>query len=213
MLANIHRSICLYGFNYTAPSIILQLGYTTAIAQLLTVPLYMLGVVTTLIVSVWSDRVKSRWPFIVGPYCITMLAFIGKPREPHTLLHAKTDNPRPPLHPPPKTPRAHLRPSIRHTSRRPPTPPHMPSLGRQQPCAQLEALHRHGPIHLDRKHGRHRREQHLPRGSGAALLDRIRHLRLHHAVRHRRGTGSEVVVRAAEREEGPDVGGGGAGEV
>lgn len=76
--ANNIYSICLYSFNYTAPTIILELGYTSAIAQLLTVPIYLLGVISTLVISVLSDRKKSRWPFIVGPYCVSMLAYVGK---------------------------------------------------------------------------------------------------------------------------------------
>lgn len=71
------HSICLYGFNYTAPTIINQLGYTAANAQLLTVPLYGAGVISTIVLSIWSDNVKVRWPFIVFPYCVSMLGFVG----------------------------------------------------------------------------------------------------------------------------------------
>ncbi|KAL2785962.1 major facilitator superfamily domain-containing protein [Aspergillus keveii] len=77
------NSICLYGFNYTVPTIIKALGYSSANAQLLTVPLYMFGMITTITLSIWYDRAKTRWPFIVGPYLFSLLGFVGLLAIPH----------------------------------------------------------------------------------------------------------------------------------
>ncbi|KAL3465085.1 major facilitator superfamily domain-containing protein [Aspergillus heterothallicus] len=77
------NSICLYGFNYTVPTIIKNLGYSSANAQLLTVPLYIFGMITTIICSILSDRAKIRWPFIVGPYIFSLLGFVGLLTIPH----------------------------------------------------------------------------------------------------------------------------------
>ena len=50
------NGVTIYGFTYSAPSIILGLGYTAANAQLLTIPIYTLGVISTIFFSRWADR-------------------------------------------------------------------------------------------------------------------------------------------------------------
>jgi hypothetical protein len=77
------NGIPIYGFTYTAPSIILGLGYTSAQAQLLTVPVYTVGVISTIGFSRWADRRRVRWPFIVGPYAIAAVGLIGLLSVPH----------------------------------------------------------------------------------------------------------------------------------
>ncbi|KAL2784653.1 major facilitator superfamily domain-containing protein [Aspergillus keveii] len=49
-------SIGIYGFTATAPTAIKQLGYTSANAQLMTIPIYTFVVITTIGVATWSDR-------------------------------------------------------------------------------------------------------------------------------------------------------------
>lgn len=71
------NSIVLYGFTYSAPSIILDLGYTAAKAQLLTIPIYVLGVISTIFFAVLADRYKVRWPFIVMPFSIAAAGLIA----------------------------------------------------------------------------------------------------------------------------------------
>lgn len=77
------NSIALYGFTYSAPTIINGLGYTSAKAQLLTIPVYLLGVIATIFFSVMADRHQTRWPFIVMPYSIALIGFIGLISVPH----------------------------------------------------------------------------------------------------------------------------------
>ncbi|GFZ52265.1 hypothetical protein JCM24511_10038 [Saitozyma sp. JCM 24511] len=64
----------LYGFSYTLPTILTQLGYTAETAQLMTVPIYAVSAVTTLAVAWISDRIRRRAPAIM--ICFT-IAFVG----------------------------------------------------------------------------------------------------------------------------------------
>lgn len=84
------NSISLYGFTYSAPTIIRGLGYTSANAQLLTIPVYFLGVISTIFFSVMADRYQTRWVFIVVPYSIALIGFIGLLSVPHPKLPGLT---------------------------------------------------------------------------------------------------------------------------
>ncbi|KAK5700095.1 hypothetical protein LTR97_006230 [Elasticomyces elasticus] len=77
------NSITLYGFTYSAPTIIKELGYETWQAQLLTVPVYVLGAISTVFFSWLSDKYRTRWPFIVGPYTVCICCFIALLSIPH----------------------------------------------------------------------------------------------------------------------------------
>jgi len=77
------NSIPLYGFTYSAPSIILGLGYTSVEAQLLTVPVYFVGACATVLFAWLSDRHQTRWPYIVGPFTMASCAFIALLAIPH----------------------------------------------------------------------------------------------------------------------------------
>jgi sugar phosphate permease len=54
-------------FSLTLPTIIKNLGFTTTKAQLLTIPPYFCGGISSYLVSRLSDRFVWRMPFIVGP--------------------------------------------------------------------------------------------------------------------------------------------------
>ncbi|KAF2167190.1 hypothetical protein M409DRAFT_66224 [Zasmidium cellare ATCC 36951] len=69
--------IPLFGFTFMAPTIVHDLGYSAANAQLLTVPVYTLGVISTVVFSWLSDRRRTRWIFIVIPYTIAAVGFLG----------------------------------------------------------------------------------------------------------------------------------------
>ncbi|KAL2427972.1 putative transporter [Exophiala dermatitidis] len=84
------NSIVLYAFTYAAPSIILDLGYTAAQAQLLTIPIYFLGVISTIFFSVLADRHRTRWPFIVAPFSMALIGCIGLLAVPHPRLPGLT---------------------------------------------------------------------------------------------------------------------------
>ncbi|RSM14774.1 hypothetical protein CDV31_005208 [Fusarium ambrosium] len=77
------NSIPLYGFLYTAPTIIRELGYESVEAQLLTVPVYTTATISTIIVAWLADRRKRRLPFIVFPYAISFCGLIGLLSIPH----------------------------------------------------------------------------------------------------------------------------------
>ena len=78
-------SVPAYAFTFTAPQIIVNLGYTAADAQLLTVPIYVGGLITTLICGRLADRYKTRWKFIVFPYTFALIGFIGLLSVPESL--------------------------------------------------------------------------------------------------------------------------------
>ncbi|CAH0032475.1 unnamed protein product [Clonostachys rhizophaga] len=59
-------SLPLYTFSLFLPTIIKNLGYSAAIAQLLTIPPYAFGFVTTLTVATLSERLNQRAIFIAG---------------------------------------------------------------------------------------------------------------------------------------------------
>lgn len=77
------NSIPLYGFTYSAPTIIYNLGYTSIEAQLLTVPIYVVGAMSTVLFSWLSDKHQTRWPFILIPFSIAACAFIALLAIPH----------------------------------------------------------------------------------------------------------------------------------
>ncbi|KAB8216979.1 major facilitator superfamily domain-containing protein [Aspergillus novoparasiticus] len=58
-------AICVYAFALFLPTIIQNLGYTSTIAQLLTAPPNICGVISVLIVSRLSDKFAMRSPFII----------------------------------------------------------------------------------------------------------------------------------------------------
>ncbi|KAH8162179.1 hypothetical protein CIB48_g6072 [Xylaria polymorpha] len=77
------NSVCLYSFTYSVPTIILQLGYSAANAQLLTIPIYIVGVLSVLLFARIADKKRSRWVFVVTPFCISIIGFIALLSIPH----------------------------------------------------------------------------------------------------------------------------------
>lgn len=66
----------LYGISLFLPSIINGFGFTTAISQLLTVPPYVFATITLLIWAVWSDRIKTRYPFVLAGLTFCLVGFV-----------------------------------------------------------------------------------------------------------------------------------------
>jgi hypothetical protein len=58
------------------PSIIKELGYTAAEAQLLSVPPYAVAFVLTLTVAILSERTRRRAPFIMGSSALACIGYI-----------------------------------------------------------------------------------------------------------------------------------------
>ncbi|KAF7557438.1 hypothetical protein G7Z17_g748 [Cylindrodendrum hubeiense] len=77
------NTVPIYGFIFTAPTIINQLGYTAAHAQLLTIPIYAVGTAFTLFCSWIADRRQQRWPFVAIPYGVALVGAIGLLAIPH----------------------------------------------------------------------------------------------------------------------------------
>ncbi|KAL2880401.1 hypothetical protein SGCOL_004118 [Colletotrichum sp. CLE4] len=69
-------SLPLYTFSLFIPTIIKNLGYTAAVAQLLTIPPYAVAFVTTLTVAIYSERTGRRAFFIMGSSGVAAIGYI-----------------------------------------------------------------------------------------------------------------------------------------
>jgi len=67
-----------YRFTATVPSVIQGLGYTSANAQLLTIPIYVFAAILTLIFAWASDLTRKRSPYIIAGYSIAVCGFIAQ---------------------------------------------------------------------------------------------------------------------------------------
>ncbi|OBT87291.1 hypothetical protein VE02_02978 [Pseudogymnoascus sp. 03VT05] len=77
------NAISTYGFIYTLPSVITELGYSAANAQLLTIPVYVFALSVTIMAAFLSDRYESRSNFIIYPCIIAAIGYIGLLSLPH----------------------------------------------------------------------------------------------------------------------------------
>jgi len=70
----------LYGISLFLPTIINQLGYTAATAQLLTIPIYVSATIACIVVCWFSDRAAKkgnpRSPYVFGPMLAILIGFI-----------------------------------------------------------------------------------------------------------------------------------------
>ncbi|KAL5324935.1 hypothetical protein ACEPPN_006056 [Leptodophora sp. 'Broadleaf-Isolate-01'] len=69
-------SLPLYTLSLFLPTIIKQLGYTSAEAQLLTVPPYAVATILTVIVAILSEKLKMCAPFILGSTSFAIVGYI-----------------------------------------------------------------------------------------------------------------------------------------
>lgn len=60
---------------FTMPQIFKNMGYTSANAQLLTMPPYAVGAISAYGFSIFADRYSWRMPFIVAPQLCLVVAF------------------------------------------------------------------------------------------------------------------------------------------
>ncbi|KAL8399501.1 hypothetical protein RB594_000038 [Gaeumannomyces avenae] len=65
-----------YAMKFTMPTIVRSMGFTSAQAQLMTMPPYIVGAISAFVVSALADRRGWRMPFIVGPQAAVITAFI-----------------------------------------------------------------------------------------------------------------------------------------
>ncbi|KAB8232409.1 allantoate permease family MFS transporter [Aspergillus alliaceus] len=69
-------SLPMYTLSLFLPTIIKELGYTAAEAQLLSVPPYAVAFVLTITVAVFSERSRRRAPFIMGSTALACIGYI-----------------------------------------------------------------------------------------------------------------------------------------
>ncbi|KAJ6016122.1 hypothetical protein N7540_010713 [Penicillium herquei] len=83
-------SVGVYGFTSVLPTVVEDMGYHSATAQLMTVPIYMSAVIFVLIIALWSDHIQTRTPFIIGCYCVAIIGFIAELALPQDRLFGVT---------------------------------------------------------------------------------------------------------------------------
>ncbi|KAK2780763.1 hypothetical protein FQN52_002075 [Onygenales sp. PD_12] len=69
-------SLPLYTLSLFLPSIIKDLGYSAAQAQLMSVPPYAVAFVLTISTAIFSERLRRRAPFIIGSSCLAIIGYI-----------------------------------------------------------------------------------------------------------------------------------------
>jgi MFS family permease len=77
-------------FIYTLPSVIKELGYSAANAQLLTIPVYVFALIVTILSAIHSDRYKNRSNFIIYPFMLAAAGYIILLALPHPELPGAT---------------------------------------------------------------------------------------------------------------------------
>ncbi|KIK92853.1 hypothetical protein PAXRUDRAFT_12991 [Paxillus rubicundulus Ve08.2h10] len=75
-LVQISITIPAYGITYFLPIIINDFEYSISVSQLLTIPPYVIGAVTVLVFSSFSDDIKLRSPFIFAAQSVALLGYI-----------------------------------------------------------------------------------------------------------------------------------------
>ncbi|KAH7313920.1 major facilitator superfamily domain-containing protein [Stachybotrys elegans] len=64
-----------YGLKFSMPSITKGMGFTSSNAQLMTIPPYLCGAISSYTLSRFADRRGWRMPFLVGPQLCVLIAF------------------------------------------------------------------------------------------------------------------------------------------
>lgn len=75
ILANWSQAVPNYALKFSMPTIIKGMGYTSANAQLLTIPPYACGAIASLGFSMIADRISWRMPFIVVPQICVVIGY------------------------------------------------------------------------------------------------------------------------------------------
>ena len=68
--------IPVYALSLFIPTIVNELGFSAANAQLLSIPPFFAGCITTIVVGVYSDIRKVRGPFIIAGAFVSLVGFI-----------------------------------------------------------------------------------------------------------------------------------------
>ncbi len=65
-----------YATNFFIPTILKEFGWTSASAQIHTIPVYAVGTVVTLFCAWWSDRIQHRYAFTIGGITLAVIGYI-----------------------------------------------------------------------------------------------------------------------------------------
>ena len=65
-----------YATNFFIPTILTDFGWTSASAQVHTIPVYAVGAVLTLFCAWWSDRIQHRYAFTIGGITLAVIGYI-----------------------------------------------------------------------------------------------------------------------------------------
>ncbi|CAH0052262.1 unnamed protein product [Clonostachys solani] len=68
-------SVPTYALKFTLPTIMLNMGFSSTNAQLLSAPPYLAGAISALVVSRFADRFSRRVLFIIAPQLVLMVAY------------------------------------------------------------------------------------------------------------------------------------------
>lgn len=68
-------SVPTYALKFTLPQIMVNMGFSSTQAQLLSAPPYVAGAISAVVSSLFADRVTWRLPFIAGPQLSLMTAY------------------------------------------------------------------------------------------------------------------------------------------
>ncbi|KIK98464.1 hypothetical protein PAXRUDRAFT_31147 [Paxillus rubicundulus Ve08.2h10] len=68
--------IPIYAIALFTPTIINELGFSAANAQLLSVPPFVAGCIFTILVGIYSDKHKLRGPYVIGGAFVSLLGYI-----------------------------------------------------------------------------------------------------------------------------------------
>ncbi|KAF1922947.1 MFS transporter [Didymella exigua CBS 183.55] len=69
-------SLPLYTLSLFLPTIIRDMGYTSAQSQLLTIPPYAVATIFTIFWAIWSEKTKKRGPFITATSAFAVIGYI-----------------------------------------------------------------------------------------------------------------------------------------
>lgn len=65
-----------YGFAYFIPSILVQLGWTSVRAQVMTIPLYTCAACISLLFAFASDLLRHRFGFVILGVCLSSIGYV-----------------------------------------------------------------------------------------------------------------------------------------
>ena len=68
--------IPIYSVALFSPIIIKNLCFTAAQAQLMSIPPFLCGCISTIVISIYSDKVNLRGPFVVLGAAVSMIGYI-----------------------------------------------------------------------------------------------------------------------------------------